>query len=266
MSERQYFALRYAIPGYVFILIVIALNYVPLLKILEASGISDVFGAFLAFFSLFSGSAIGFLVSQVWWFMWQKKCGILGEEAYDTSIKAFCENYGLKNPKSISDKNDKREFITALDYVCHFCVDEKLVKVGERRWDIYHVLSSAFHTLWIGLIVGIAIRLYYGIYLFSRHIQIKNLKHFFDTYLYDGICYALNEIAKNHLTAQAEFVSFIGIVFITALMLLILWFSRRWTLTFSASLHEAIIRSSCVKQKDLKKAFKRLYDRYSKKP
>lgn len=67
MSERQYFSLRYAIPGFAFILILIGINFVPLLKFLEEiPAFKDSFGAFLAFFSLFSGSAIGFLISQFW--------------------------------------------------------------------------------------------------------------------------------------------------------------------------------------------------------
>ena len=49
MPERGYFSFRYSIPGYTFILLVIAVNIVPLLTILSDASIGPFFGAFLAF-------------------------------------------------------------------------------------------------------------------------------------------------------------------------------------------------------------------------
>jgi len=87
MAERQYFSLRYAIPGYAFILLVIAINYVPLLNILPE--FSEVFGAFLAFLSLFSGSAIGFLICQAWWWWFQGHAGIWGISEFKEARDEF---------------------------------------------------------------------------------------------------------------------------------------------------------------------------------
>ena len=67
MSERSFFDWRTALPGYTFILIILGLNYSPLFEIFKSQGIQSTFGAILAFLTLVSGSAIGFLVSQVWW-------------------------------------------------------------------------------------------------------------------------------------------------------------------------------------------------------
>lgn len=52
MSNRGYFTLRNAIPGYSFILIIIALNHFPLLVFLDVFNISEALGAFLGFFLL----------------------------------------------------------------------------------------------------------------------------------------------------------------------------------------------------------------------
>ncbi len=164
MAERQYFALRYAIPGYAFILILIGFNYVPLFNIM-ATAVSDIFGAFLAFLSLFSGAAIGFLISQLWWWRWQKKFGILGCTGYDESITAFCKKYGLIKPEN--DEKKKRVFLTAVDYVSHSKVDKDTLILAERRWDMYHILSSSIYALCLSLAFGIAFRLYFQLFSWS---------------------------------------------------------------------------------------------------
>jgi len=61
MSERRYFSLRYTVPGYTFILLVIGINYVPLIEFMKTTGAPEVFGAILAFASLLTGSALGYL-------------------------------------------------------------------------------------------------------------------------------------------------------------------------------------------------------------
>lgn len=251
MSERQYFALRYAIPGYAFILVIIAINYVPLLKILGKEGVSDVFGAFLGFLTLFSGSAIGFLISQGWWWWWQRHYGILGVKAYEESIKEFCRKYELDKPEC--DKNAKREFVSAVDYVSHITavdyvnhskVHKKLLTLAERRWDMYHLLSSTFHALWIGLVAGIISRLYFEIFLFESSFSI---------------------LSTPSAGARAEALGFIFMVGCVAFLLFFLYRGRQWIQSLCASLHEARIRISKVTLEDLRGAFERLYDRYGRK-
>jgi len=72
MPERSFFDWRTAFLGYTFILIIMGINYIPLAKILENTSLGSTFGAVLAFLTLVSGSAIGFLVSQVWWWHFQR--------------------------------------------------------------------------------------------------------------------------------------------------------------------------------------------------
>jgi hypothetical protein len=73
MPSKSFFDWRSALPGYVFILIIIGINYSPLLEILAAHEAQSIFGAILAFLTLLSGTSIGILVSQFWWNFYQLK-------------------------------------------------------------------------------------------------------------------------------------------------------------------------------------------------
>ena len=103
MSDRQYFDFRSVVPGFVFILLLIGINFVPILKFLQNPAFSDFFGAFLAFLTLFSGSAIGFLISQIHWYGWQKGCGIISHKEYKESMKLFFDKYceSAKNKENL---------------------------------------------------------------------------------------------------------------------------------------------------------------------
>lgn len=68
MSERTYFSFRYAIPGYTFLAIILLINieyFIEHMKQLSDS--ITLFGIILGFFTLLSGSAIGFIISQIWY-------------------------------------------------------------------------------------------------------------------------------------------------------------------------------------------------------
>lgn len=159
MPEREYFSLRYAIPGYTFILLLIAINYVPLIEILDRTGVESAFGAFLAFLSLFTGSALGFLISQFHWrdfdrkrFFRAWKLESLGKQL----IK------GCDLPTDISD--EKLEVV--VDYILQRQDSKYIHEYIQRRWDMYHVLSAIKWALFLGALTGIAFRIYYQFFLY----------------------------------------------------------------------------------------------------
>ena len=235
MSERHYFDLRYTIPGFAFVLTIIATNHVPLLRILELGQVSEVFGAFLAFLSLFSGSAIGFLVTQAWWWYWQNHFGILEVDTYNQAVDAFCKKYEIKKPECNSKK--KREFITAIDYVMRSKIDESIKAIltaAERRWDMFHTLTSTYLALLSGLVIG----------LLSRFLPLF-LAYFSIPYI---------ESSPSEL---------LFLLFLTGSVISLVYFMKKgaeWSRTFSASLIEALIRRSPIEQRDLEETFPRLYE------
>lgn len=134
MPEREYFSWRYAIPGYTLILLVTLINLIPLysiLKILAVHKIESTFGVFLGFLTLLSGSAVGFLTSQIWW-SWFQARGL----HYDrTPVQLAIDRYGLTR----SEKHeDKLKVITVYDFLKRYKTNrmEKLCVYTTRRWDM----------------------------------------------------------------------------------------------------------------------------------
>lgn len=231
MSERSYFSLRYAIPGYTFILVVVGINHAPLLTILPGNGFTVIFGALLAFLSLLSGSAIGFLVSQIWWWRFQKKFGTLGlEEFRETSLKALSETFGLE--ESQLEGYPKRKLLAVLDYVTHYNADKGVLTLSQRRWDMYHVLSSIFCSLCLAVVAGIVCRIFCEFTVFNGH---------FSTIF--------------NVTASAETVVLAFLFVIVAFLLFILRKQIKWVKESSAYIHEARIRSCKLRKDDLERAF-----------
>lgn len=248
MSERQYFSLRYAIPGYTFILLIIGINHRPLFKILTIYGLD--FGAFLGFLSLLSGGAIGFLVSQIWWLRFQWKVSILGLKEYKKSVEVIFKVYGLEKPQCNKDK--QRKYLTAIDYITHSRAEKNVLTLSERRWALYHILSSTVCSLLLGAIAGTIYRIYFEFTVFNGYFLIKRILH----------GEFIPEAAK--VAATAESGPLICIFVIVVFLSFILWVQKKWIATMCASLHEARIRSSMVTQRELKEAFPDLFEESEK--
>jgi len=156
-SARGFFSLRYVIPGYTFILIIIGLNIFPLVSFAQGTETPEAFVAILAFVTLLTGGAIGFLVSQFWWFCFNRKGAISGIKQFEGEFKIVEDK--AKNLPS-DDKNKKETVEAILDFTMFLEEDKELLRLVWRRWDIYHILSSTSCTIIVSLIAGIGIRLY----------------------------------------------------------------------------------------------------------
>jgi len=157
MAEREYFSLRYTVPGFAFMLIIVGMNYKPVFDILKGTSPSEyVLGVFLSFLSLFAGSAIGFLVAQFWYsyFHWRRIYHSLVFKRHETLMeKEFSFNSGIQG-------KDKDVTLSAiLDYVLLSNEDEKYWKYCQRRWDIFHTLSCTLVSMMLGMITGLILRI-----------------------------------------------------------------------------------------------------------
>ena len=102
--------------------------------------------AFLTFFTLLSGGAIGFLVSQIWYFFHNS----LLKAHFVRDSREFLQNtYHLSN-------NVRRQLIF-LDYVFH---SSNTTTIGyvQRRLDLKHILGSTIFSIIIGALFGLIIR------------------------------------------------------------------------------------------------------------
>jgi len=175
MSEREYFSLRYTVPGFVFILVVIGLNYSVILNIVTRQGMTDVSSIAVSILSLFASSAIGFLISQIWFSIFHKKriyAKILQKHGIEDAMK---KSFGWNKDK---EKSKERDEImgTSVDYILNYVLKTdqcNLYRFFQRKIDLYHTMSSTWISLIIGLIVGLPLRvcLYFSGYPFDLKID-----------------------------------------------------------------------------------------------
>lgn len=185
MSDREYFSLRYTVPGFVLILLIFGTNYSVILNIISRHGATDVFSVSIAILSLFASSSIGFLVSQIWFCIFHYKriyASILRKEDMESSMKT---SFGWKKAdeiENISNEKERDEIMgTAIDYLLNDpSVGSNLFKFFQRKIDLYHTMSSAVISLSIGLGLGTISRLVLilsGRYLF--HTLLDQFLFFF---------------------------------------------------------------------------------------
>jgi len=155
MSVRGYFSLRYAVPGYTFILLVVTINFVPLSVFLAKQTnlveLAPVFGALLA---LLSGSAIGFLIGHPWWWLFHKRGG----------LPNFACVEHLKKKRHLPADLDDRKVLHVFDYILHVGVHSDSKTKGLslylfRRWDMYVLESCTMTSLILGTVTGFLIRI-----------------------------------------------------------------------------------------------------------
>jgi len=151
MSERTFFTIRYALPGYTFILITILVAYPKLMDLFFQIRIPqnvEFIAAFLAFFSLLGGGAIGFLVSQVWYLIYN---WILPAKYKLNKARKLLEDaYGL-----IDNFNRQTIF---LDYVVHHS-NKEILTYMQRRFDLLHTLGSTLFAIFFGSLFGFLVRI-----------------------------------------------------------------------------------------------------------
>jgi hypothetical protein len=154
MSEREYFSVRYLIPGSTFLLLILAYNIFPLYGFLRTSQVSvTLFGAFLA---VLGSPTVGFLVSQFWW-KWR-------EFRHIPWKMGGAEILAKKLPSLKSDGKNQAKALIVYDYIFHSELHSKknlegLSKYAFRRYDNYVLLSCANMCLVLGASLGIAGRL-----------------------------------------------------------------------------------------------------------
>jgi hypothetical protein len=172
MADREYFSLRYLAPGFTFVLIFIGLNFLPVLDILKAIGATNenTFGVIISLVSLFASSAIGFLISQVWFGLWFNPKRIAArineplEETMNLKLKWKLRKKGEKRTK---DRD--HALIAILNYMLlkgkecewNFC---------QRKWDIYLLLGCTLASLFLSAVLGFVSRLVLN-YTFYGEIQ-----------------------------------------------------------------------------------------------
>lgn len=153
MSERSYFSFKYSFPGYTFILIVFLLNFDIIGHyLIEQNLLLAVFSVSVSFFS---GSALGFITSQLYWVLSQYVI-IFSPIERRRMMGSLKNKYPLLEGKL--EGKGKPRLKAILDYIIWTSKDKSIFKFLERRWDIFHVLGAETISTILGCIIGYSLR------------------------------------------------------------------------------------------------------------
>ena len=150
MSERTFFELRSALPGFIFIIITLSLNPEFLIALFRFAESSASFGIFLGFITILGGSALGFLVSQIWWIIFERVFHGYYGCPRRKSVNLLIEKYCIK--KDVAD--DVQKMLVILNFFIHYKTDEGILSYISRRWDLYNLHGSIFTTYLFSLLIG----------------------------------------------------------------------------------------------------------------
>jgi hypothetical protein len=241
MSERGYFSQRNLIPGAAFLILVLAYNFAPVTRMLErVQATSSLFAAGVA---LISGPTFGFLLSQLWWWYFQRRVELWNWEP----VQLLITHYQLtkENPMKGKDKKAKRRVLMVYDYVMHAELHSKkereykgLSRYAYARYDNYVLLSTTMTSLIFGATLGFAVRVISECFILGGT----------SFWSRPGIHTLTRLVGKEPWIW--------GILWIATIVLLIsIQQGRKWVKYEYDEIHKAIIRKSKIKRDELKKVF-----------
>jgi len=142
--------LRYGVPGYAFIGVIIALNIKPMHILFQTIGFPASLA--IAVITFFSGIPFGFMISQIWWWIFESRGGY---------VRIHCEpRDGIRIIKDREEiKNCELEH-RALPRL-YFIVAEQgeyVQNAIRRLGTIYHSLRAVGLSLLLGVLAGLTLK------------------------------------------------------------------------------------------------------------
>jgi hypothetical protein len=158
-QDRSFFNYRNVIPGYSFLLILLSMNIGGILTLVDQytgdpAEIVAVIGIVIGFVTLFSGSALGYLLCQIWF--------LISHWAFDAYAFKWKTNKRRDLLKIIDKdiytrpKSESHKEQVFLDYVIHE-YGEKTPNVGSffsRRWDVYNTNGASIFSIVFSFVIG----------------------------------------------------------------------------------------------------------------
>lgn len=146
-SERAYFSFRYTLPGYTFLTMILLINIELLISQMKKfPEVIPFFGIIIAFISLLSGSAIGFIISQLWYL-------IYNYPMKSREILRARRHYQRLMPL-IRFTDDDTDLISIMAYILTYKVDNRITSYINRLNDMINSLASTFSAMFLGLCFG----------------------------------------------------------------------------------------------------------------
>lgn len=206
----------------------------PLIRILERQqAASSLFGAVVA---LLSSPTFGFLISQLWWILFQRTVGLWSWKP----VQALIKKYKLPDSKEVGDKKNA---LMVYDYVLHSELHssenktEGLSNYAFRRWDNYVLLSVAELSLVLGAVVGILSRVLGEFLVFSNSFWQEPNGH------------SLTLLGWN------EYWILVLVLIATEILVTSIHVGRNWVKNEYEEMHKMVVKSSKITREKLIKIF-----------
>jgi len=150
LSSEGEVILRYGVPGYAFIGVIVALNIKPIHILFRTIGFPA--SLIIAVITFFSGIPFGFMISQIWWWIFESRGGY---------VRIHCEPRDsireIKYSEGINHNKLKRIALPRLYFIV--AEQEEYVQNAIRRLGtIYHSLRAAGLSLLLGLLTGLTLK------------------------------------------------------------------------------------------------------------
>jgi len=118
-----------------------------LLPTLELSGsVATLFGIFVGFFTLLSGGAIGFLVSQFWYLIYHPVISRLLIKKYS---RVLMDEFNIK---------DEKASFYVYNFTIHDYGNKDVISFMSRRWDVFNSLGSTACAIFASFVTGLLLR------------------------------------------------------------------------------------------------------------
>jgi hypothetical protein len=236
MSERGYFSQRNLIPGATFLLLLLAYNLAPVIRMLERQqATSSLFAAAVA---LIGSPAFGFLVSQLWWCYFQGRVKTWSWEP----VQFLIRKYNLL-PNRKRDKEAKRRDLMVYDYVLHSELHsgkggkKGLSIYAHARWDNYILLSTTKFSLALGAFVGFMVRVISWYFILG-----------------DSFWNAPNTHTLTLLYGKEPWI-WLTVTIVTIILWVSIWIGRKQIKYEYDEIHKTIIQESEITRDMITKAF-----------
>lgn len=203
-SERSFFNLRWIYPGFMVLLGIFIVNPILLTKLLRVLD-DDVFSGIATLVGI---SPFGFLVAQVWYFLFNiYRLHFLKHQDSTRYLKKRIELTG-KEDQCKTQRNNK--LMRMVDFLYHnkFVYensDKKTERISQylsRRWDLMHTMGSGLISYLLAVIFSGCMRCWEWFNLPDCNNSLTNYNIFYWTFTIGFIIISISQIRQINKDAQ----------------------------------------------------------------
>jgi len=120
--------------------------------IIKISNITDMIGLFIGIITLLSGSALGFLISQIWFFIFNHIIKMQCITDKRPSYKILKDNF--------PDFQQKDELFSLMNYILTSKINKNMTIFITRKNDLFSSFGTTICSILSGLIIGFKLKKY----------------------------------------------------------------------------------------------------------